>query len=521
MSHPILKSGFILHNFTAFYSTLFVTKKGLDFSHVTDKVLCSYREAGKESFMLSFIKENNRLVEVFIIILLLFSPCLSQAHWKKATLPIHGFDLTYNSIALDSSGNPHITYVNTAGLIHAYFNGKGWLSDIVDPTSIFGGSYSAMVIDKLDHIHVAYDGNEGMRYAYFDGSTWNITSLAFGGGAISIALDNNNYPHISYVDFRDLKHTYYDGSIWSTDTISNSVLSNFGTSIAVSPMGKVYISYSDRTTSTRQDLYLATNASGSWKLEQIGEGLYSSMALDSLGNPHLVYLDGTTYQTWYQRFNGSSWTLEQLTNDQYYSEMPVLILDSQDHPHVAFKFWIHDNDYLHPRLTYAYFDGANWASELIDSISAFSIPIAITLDRLGLPHLVYSQSIQARSQESRIRYSHFVMPELSGTWSSIVTTSVRSKFVTKALLDLNNTGTEKSGSFSVSCYLSEDGMYDDTDVFIGKKTSQLNPGKPKTITFTYKSSQAPSGKYVIAVIDSGGKVNEVDENNNIVIEQVP
>jgi len=101
--------------------------------------------------------------------------------------------------------------------------------------------------------------------------------------------------------------------------------------------------------------------------------------------------------------------------------------------------------------------------------------------------------------------------DLSGSWSVLYSMSRGTNL--SGILRTQNTGNANAGSFKVVVYLSANG----TTLGNLLKTytvSGLNAGTAKNISFSYISNISLSGKYLIAVIDSGSQISETDESNN-------
>ena len=113
-----------------------------------------------------------------------------------------------NSLALDSSGNPHISYYDATNndLKYASWNGASWNIQIVDSAENVGYANS-LALDSSGNPHISYmryDANSNLHYleyAHWTGSAWSIEtvdSAGWDGLCTSIAVDSSGNPHISY-----------------------------------------------------------------------------------------------------------------------------------------------------------------------------------------------------------------------------------------------------------------------------------------------------------------------------------
>ena len=96
--------------------------------------------------------------------------------------------------------------------ISSSFAWGGWIIQTVDSEGVVG-HYTSIALDSSGHPHISYQdyGNEDLKYARWDGKSWIIQTVDSEGDvgeSTSIALDSSDYPHISYGDetVRDLKY---------------------------------------------------------------------------------------------------------------------------------------------------------------------------------------------------------------------------------------------------------------------------------------------------------------------------
>ena len=226
----------------------------------------------------------------------------------------------YNSIAFDSSGNAHISYremstgPNDWNLMYIKQSGGSWnLPEVVHSEGPGGGSVgidTSIALDSSGNPRISYYANFiGLTaYAYKDGTGWHHEyahqqSDGYSNGDTSLALDSFGYPHISYNEWIDSSHdrlayVFKDGSGWQTRQIVDSSSNQVGkfTSLALDTENNPHISYYDQT---NEDLKYAYWTGTGWSITTIDSnsavGKYTSIALDSAGNPHIGYIGSVKY----------------------------------------------------------------------------------------------------------------------------------------------------------------------------------------------------------------------------------
>src|SRR5574341_1298062 len=91
--------------------------------------------------------------------------------WSIQTADSAGDAGRYTSIALDSSGNPHISYYDAthSRLKYAVWTGSAWSSQTVGYAS---NEYTSLALDSLGRPHISYyDASNGnLKYARWTGS---------------------------------------------------------------------------------------------------------------------------------------------------------------------------------------------------------------------------------------------------------------------------------------------------------------------------------------------------------------
>lgn len=347
--------------------------------------------------------------------------------WYNETVANSGDVGEYNSIAVDSSGNPHISYLNNTNgtnitLNYAYKDGSTWKTETL--TGGLSFDTTSIALDSAGNPHISFTqynyGHPNIGYAYFDGTTWHIeTAIAGGGGGClqsDLALDSTGVPHISYAYLYGdssnlnvtLKHAYNPGSGWVSEDVETLYYGPSGSapddlmlfpSIATDSSNYPRISYYDIV---NKDLKYAYKNGSGWHTTSVDGGTSdvgksTSLALDSSGNPHISYFDETNNALKYASFSGVLWNIETITGTGK-NLYDSLALDKNNVPHISFSG-------PPSTLYYATWTGSSWNIETVDNGGKFN---SLALDAAGNPNISYSQIPPAELLNSNLKYAHYV-----------------------------------------------------------------------------------------------------------------
>ncbi|MCU0611800.1 MAG: carboxypeptidase regulatory-like domain-containing protein [Candidatus Eisenbacteria bacterium] len=203
-----------------------------------------------------------------------------------------------------------------------------------------------------------------------------------------LCLDTSGFPHIAY-GHDHLYYAWFDGAFWHHETVDTSPGVGMFTSMAMDSMGFPHISYFDLTNG---DLKYASQDGNGWQIQTVDAqdsvGTYASMALDGNGFPHISYRDDTSLDIKYASWNGSEWEIQIIDSDDRIDRYSTLELDAAGFPHIGY---LYDNPSpQNDELTYAYLDGTGWHFETVDSTLWNSLHLSIALGSTGAPRISYN-----------------------------------------------------------------------------------------------------------------------------------
>jgi|GEM_PF-1443412 len=166
--------------------------------------------------------------------------------------------------------------------------------------------------------------------------------------------------------------------------------SRMGTSIALDSHGDPHILYWG-VNDLRYELRYAYKKSGHWSMEIVPHSAVKpdpdlSLVMDSLDQPHISFSDGQCFSSgcvsgiWYGVKTDGTWQLSLIDGSGDYVSSPTLALDAQGKPHVAYLYF--------GRLEYAVLEGATWNIEEV-FVQSPSLPSAshpsLAIDPGGTP----------------------------------------------------------------------------------------------------------------------------------------
>jgi hypothetical protein len=332
------------------------------------------------------------------------------------------------SLVLDTADTPHIAYYQPAtGEIRYLTVADGiWIDERAAPTK---GTYSVSIaVNAAGEPSISYgdDLHSGnLMYAERRGKAWSVSRVDRGsfagipdsplgnaGQYSSLALDAEGDPHIAYDDgheFTNLKYAVRKGGIWETGIIDrgiNGVLAGntgFDPWLKLSPAGNPAVSYRDG--SYFGSLMYAEMEGDSWKITKVDKGWdwdnetlqdtfgdtgwFSSLALDSGGNPVIAYYDRKKDSLMHaQRIQPRKefvhWAtgMPAPTAAHDAGEFVSLAIDNNNDRHMSYY------DATSKALMYYRFDGRSVRFICVDTGNAGRYA-SLALTSLGKPRIVY------------------------------------------------------------------------------------------------------------------------------------
>lgn len=214
----------------------------------------------------------------------------------------------FNSLELDSQNFPHFTdYIGSLTYIIRYHRrtAAGWTTDYVDAIDDIGVSATSLALDGNDVPHVTYNGpGLSLRYAFRVDGVWTRETIEPSGCNVwaPIVIDPQGTPCVAYSTSAGIRYARRVGGVWTTEAVTPVAPSGFGAlSMALDSQGEPHLLYGNGFVG---DLYYAYRSGGTWTEELIVDwanyvGYANSLALDASDNPHIAFVDATAAAIYY------------------------------------------------------------------------------------------------------------------------------------------------------------------------------------------------------------------------------
>jgi hypothetical protein len=289
--------------------------------------------------------------------------------WFKMIVQPKGVG-AFSSLAVDAQGRPHFSYISPRedGLHYAFWNGKIWEKEVIDPTQ--ADYFNSISLDSQGHPRISYYQYHSaaghnvlhLKYAFFDGRQWYIQTVdprMSTGKFNSITVDDKGNPHIAYahVGLGDLLYAYWDGSSWQISDVDSRRTHNDyvgeGNSIALDHNGRPGIAYFDVT---KEIVKYVSWDGKAWKAEAVnqlsvrGELDRVSLKFDSHNRPYIAFYDAGQGALKLATKDDSGWHVEIVDRDGNVGFTPSLFLDDHDNPYITYY------DLVRHALKFAYED---------------------------------------------------------------------------------------------------------------------------------------------------------------------
>jgi len=130
-------------------------------------------------------------------------------------------------------------------------------------------------------------------------------------------------------------------------------------------------------------------------------GSWSSLELDSLGNPHVAYIDPVNSDLKYAKWDGTVWHLQVVDSEGWIGGNPSLALDSIGKAHICYY------DITNKDLKYAAQKDSGWVILRVDSVGDVGQSTSLKVDKNNNVHISYLDDTNCQ-----LKYAQY-----SGSWS--------------------------------------------------------------------------------------------------------
>jgi hypothetical protein len=117
-----------------------------------------------------------------------------------------------NSMVLDENGKEHFAYRDEHSLRYAWPEGDHWRIDVVDPSAnpfdnaSWVNQRTSLALDSSGWPHIAYETDGSLKHAWWDGKKWKVQAMGITGAQHrnpSLVISRDNVIYIAYTNPED------------------------------------------------------------------------------------------------------------------------------------------------------------------------------------------------------------------------------------------------------------------------------------------------------------------------------
>ncbi|MEJ2140931.1 MAG: hypothetical protein P8Y24_01005 [Gammaproteobacteria bacterium] len=289
------------------------------------------------------------------------------------------------SLSLDEINQPHVSYRNTNGVMHAYKTNGSWYQSLVDNNS---GNYgdTDIVVDQFGAVRLSYydDVNKRLMYANNAIGIWNTEEIVSwtGNSVTSLNIDSASNNHIIYQYLLDINYMTDSSGSWQTEKLDSGQLRE--AKILVDATGIVHVAYTTDGLNGCTLSYI-NNMSGTWQQQFVTYGSICGVAIDIdlEGNIHLAYTQNNSLM--HAHNTSGSWQSEWLDNNlgkEVNRGRVGLAIDNLNNLHIAYQDYNSDLKYITDK-------SGIWEWYFLDNSSIAGADPSIAVDTSGKVNIVY------------------------------------------------------------------------------------------------------------------------------------
>lgn len=311
-----------------------------------------------------------RVVPMVALLLLLTATGSAAISWQIEVVDSAPYAYQGAALVLDNQGWPAISYGSWGqGMRYAWRDGTGWHQTVIEGGAGVGYADTSLALDSSGWPHISYyDYTHGrLQYAHLVNDTdWLTATVDTCGGDTALALNGAGQPRIAYYGpANDLRYAVLEGAAWVTTTVVTSTHWAGALSLALDGAGWPRLLYQF------DGLYYAYQDGAGWHMEVVdayaGGG---DLELDHLGQPRASFAGfcaGGGVGPWglcYAYRDGSGWHIASVDTAGDPGWFSSLELDSVGQPHISYY------DFAGQDLQYAYISGTTWITATVDDMRA-------------------------------------------------------------------------------------------------------------------------------------------------------